>query len=150
MQSDPGIVDFFMWSGSTSGEDMRETGGSEEEGQIMGELGGRGLVSRKVEAEVSTMTQSEAMIISSEILASWIYAPFTSVSVYSDEFLLQMTRSESAQVEEDRSTSVSPLPEFGKTTGSSEPAESSGTSAFIEVGSTSDLTTTRGGIPTSR
>ena len=61
----------------------------------MGELAGRGLVSRKVEAEVSTMMQSEATstIISSEILASWIYAPFTAVSVYSDEFLVQVTRS---------------------------------------------------------
>jgi hypothetical protein len=128
---------------------MRETGGSEEEGQIMGELGGRGLVSRKAEAEMS-MVQSEATIISSETLASWIYASFTAVSVYSDEFLVQVTRTESAQVEEDRSTSVSPVPEFGKT-GSSEPAEFSRAGAFIEVGSCSNLTTrtTRGGIPTS-
>ena len=78
MQSDPGIVDFSMRSGSTSGEDMREEGGSEEEGQTMGELAGRGLVSRKVEAVVSTMMQSEATIISSEILASWIICAFYS------------------------------------------------------------------------
>ena len=69
MQSDPGMDDTFMRSGSTSGEDMRKTGGSEEEGQIMGELGGRGLELRKAEAEMS-MVQSEATIISSETLAS--------------------------------------------------------------------------------
>jgi hypothetical protein len=141
MQSDPRMVNSLMRSGSTSGEDMRETGGSEEEGQIMGELGGRGLESRKAEAEMS-MVQSEATIISSETLASWIYASFTAVSVYSDEFLMEVTRS--AQVEEDRSTSVSPAPEFKKA--GSEPADSG---AYVEVGSSSNLTTTSGGIPTS-
>lgn len=45
MQSDPGAVDSFRRSGSTPGEAMRETGGREEEGQISGELGGRGLES---------------------------------------------------------------------------------------------------------
>ena len=76
MQSDPGIVDSFIRSGSTSGEDMRWE--SEEEGRTMGELAGRGLVSRKVETEVSTMMQSEATIISSEILASWNICAFYS------------------------------------------------------------------------
>lgn len=141
MQSDPGMVESFMRSGSTSGEVMREVGGGEEEGQIMGELGGRGLESRQAEAKMS-MVQSEATVASSETLESWIYASFRAVSVYSDEFLAEVTRS--AQVEEDRSTSVSPVPEFGRA--GSEPADSG---ANIEVGSSSDLTTTSGGIPTS-
>ena len=80
MQSDPDIVDSFMRSGSTSGETLRETGGSEEEGLIMGELGGRGLESRKSEAEMS-MVQSEATITPSETLESWIYASFSAETV---------------------------------------------------------------------
>jgi hypothetical protein len=119
---------------------MRETGEGEE-GQIMGELGGRGLESRKAEAKMS-MVQSEATIASSETLESSIYASFTALSVYSDELLVEATRS--AQVEEDRSTSVSPAPEFGKA--GSELVDSG---AYIEVGSSSDLTITSGGIPTS-
>ena len=120
---------------------MRETGGSDEEGQIMGELGGRGLESRKAEARMS-IVQSEATIASSEILESWIYASFTAVSVCSDKVLVEVARS--AQVDEDRSTNVSPAPEFLEV--GSELADSG---ALIEVGSSSDLTTTRGGIPTS-
>ena len=135
------MVDSFMSSGSTSGEDMRETGGSEEEGQIMGELGGKGLEPRKPEAKMS-MVQSEATTTSSETLESWIYASFTAVSVYSNGFLVEVTRS--AQVEEDGSTSVSPAPEFGKA--GSEPAD---TGARIEIRGSSNLTTTSGGIPTS-
>jgi hypothetical protein len=46
---------------------MRETGGGEEEGQIMGELGGRGPESRKAEAKMSVV-QSEATIALSETL----------------------------------------------------------------------------------
>lgn len=136
------MVDSFMRSRSPSdGEAMQETGGSEEEGQIIGELGGRGLEPRKAEAEISTV-QSEATIASSETLESWIYASFTAVCMQSDEFLVEVTRS--AQVEEDRSTSVSPAPESRKA--GSEPADSG---ACIEVGGSSNLTTTSGGIPTS-
>jgi hypothetical protein len=141
MQSDPGNVDSFIRSESTSEEAMRETGEGEEEGQIMGELGGRGLESRKAEAKMS-MVQSEATIASSETLESSIYTSFTAVSVYSDGLLVEATKS--AQVEEDRSTSVSPAPEFGKA--GSELADSG---AYIEVGSSSDLTITSGGIPAS-
>ena len=61
--------------------------------------------------------------------------------MYSDEFLVKATRS--AQVEEDRSTIVSPAPEFGKA--GSEPVDSG---AYIEVSSSSNLRTTSGGIPT--
>lgn len=141
MQSDPGMGNSFVRSGSTSGEAMRETGGGEEEDQLMGELGGRGLESRKAEAKMSTV-QLKATIGSSETLESWIYASFTAVSVYSDEFLVGVTRL--AQVEDDGSTSVSLAPEIGKA--GSEPADFG---AYIEVGSSSDLTTTSGGIPTS-
>ena len=138
-QSDPGMVDSFMRSGSTSVEAMREVGGSEEEGQIMGELGGRGLEPRTAEAEMS-MVQ---LITSSGTLESWIYASFTAISVHSDKFLVKGARS--AQVEEeDRFTSVSPAPEFGKA--GSEPADPD---TYKEAGSSSDLTITSGGIPTS-
>ena len=140
MQSDPGMVDSFMRSGLTSGEAMRETGEGEEEGQIMGELGGRGLESRRDEAKMSV--ESEATIAFSETLESWIYASFTAVSVSSDEFFVDTTRS--AQVDEDKSTSVSPAPEFGSA--GSEPADSG---AFIELGSSSDLTIRSGGVPIS-
>ena len=65
--------------------------------------------------------------------------------MYSDDFLLdEVTRS--AQVEEDRSTRVSPALEFEKAVIVSELADSG---AYLEVGSSSDLMTTSGGIPTS-
>ena len=50
---------------------MRVTGGGEEEGKIMGELGGRGLESRRDEAKMSeSMVESEATIAFSETLES--------------------------------------------------------------------------------
>jgi hypothetical protein len=107
----------------------------------MGELGGRGLESRGAGAKIS-MVQSEATITSSKALESWIYASFTALSVYSDKFLVEVTRS--AQVEEDRSTSVSPAPECDKAG-----SELADRGAYIEEGCSSDLTTTSGGVPTS-
>ena len=56
---------------SDLGETMRVTGGGEEEGKIMGELGGRGLESRRDEAKMSeSMVESEATIAFSETLES--------------------------------------------------------------------------------
>ena len=66
------------------------------------------------------------------------------MSVCLGEFLVEATRSDSAQVDEDRSTSVSPAPEFGRA--GSELADSG---AYIALGSSSDLTITSGGVPTS-
>jgi hypothetical protein len=118
---------------------MRKIGGSGEEDQIPGELGGRGLGSRKAGAEMS-MVEPEARIMFSETLESRIYASFTGVSVYSDKPL-----SESAEVEDDRPTSVSPASEFG-----SPGSESVDSGGHTDVGSSSDLMITSGGIPTSR
>jgi len=118
---------------------MREVGGSEEEGQILGELG-IGLESQKAGAGISKVS-SEATVTSSETLESWIYAPF-SVHSTPDEFSFQAIRS--TQVEDDKSTNSSPDPEFGKV--ESEPAASG---ACVGIDSSSNLISTSGGIPTS-
>jgi len=131
------VVDSFERSRSSSGEAMREVGGSEEEGQILGELG-IGLESQKAGAGVS----SEATVTSSETLESWIYAPFIGVRSSPGEFVFQAIRS--TQVEDDKSTNSSPDPEFGKV--ESEPAASG---ACVGIDSSSNLISTSGGIPTS-
>ena len=128
---DPGAVGSFKRSESASGEAMRETGGREE-GQILGELGGKGLESRKAGAETS-MVESEATILSLKASESWIYALVTGVSVYFEELFFEATRS--THVEDDRSTNVAPAPESA-----SEPVDP------VDV---SNLTTTSGGVPTS-